>query len=849
MKSYRLSRFGIEIDFPVGWPFPHQQADDTLVLRQAPHERLNLIVGPEPGGRPLDEIEVEFQRYVAGMGWSRLEFGRIEAGGRLHVWARYCMPGPVWTKKYLVRLGEQELALTASSDDPSTFARHEAVWDAVAGSLRLIGQPQAPVAIQPPTPIHPPAPSDPPAPPADSRQAVWQIFTEEGADPEKRIMLVEQYLGMVHREEQPKLWAIAQASLAEAYFERRHGDRVHNLRQAIHYNRLALEAFDRQKEPEFWARTHNDLGECYRLLAQLEEQQANLERAIEHYQACLEVATRRQFPDLWAGAHNNLGIAYLKRVEGDPAENFELAIAYCRQALEFYTRQTLPEDWAMTQNNLGSAYRLRLQGERAENLEQAIHHFQLALEVQSPQLDPEQWAGTQLNLGLTYSQRLRGERAENVERAIFHNQQALKIFRPATAAGDYAALNQRLADLYLERVAGERPENVQLAIDACQQALRAVTAESHPYAWARAQESLGHACLQNWRSDRAQNLEEAIAHYQQALGVFARLGSRAEWAAELNFLAYAYQDRIHGLKAENLEQAIRHFEQALTVFTQEAFPEQWAATHNGLAFGYFNRLLGERADNLEQAIAHARHALQVYTQEAHPDQWALFHAYLGTLYQARLRGPRRDNLEQARNEFRLALQVYTRQDFPQPWQNIQQELAKVEGELGSPSEASATPPPPQAPGLTYPEFYLQESQRCPGEKRRLQLAGAMLPENPFYNYLLLAYEWEDGLPEAEAANLGQRAVAYVSCAIYDAAVYAGLPCQLSPIPNGRRPAWLLPGERVPVSLTLSDILPEEHACQLTIAPVVFATNLPPSERGAWEKLRAAFEARFRVVDV
>jgi len=113
----------------------------------------------------------------------------------------------------------------------------------------------------------------------------------------------------------------------------------------------------------------------------------------------------------------------------------------------------------------------------------------------------------------------------------------------------------------------------------------------------------------------------------------------------------------------------------------------------------------------------------------------------------------------------------------------------------------------------------------------------------------LVYQWDENLPDEEARNLSLRAIAYVSCAIYDAAISAGLFCPPSPIPNGRRPAWRLEGEIAPVSLTLSDIELSEKTCQLTSGAILTHIGQPPGDKARWEKLNASFKARFGNITV
>ena len=114
----------------------------------------------------------------------------------------------------------------------------------------------------------------------------------------------------------------------------------------------------------------------------------------------------------------------------------------------------------------------------------------------------------------------------------------------------------------------------------------------------------------------------------------------------------------------------------------------------------------------------------------------------------------------------------------------------------------------------------------------------------------LVYQWPEALPGPEAERLAQRAIAYISCAIYDAALVAGLPCRVSPISNGRRPAWLIAPEPAPISLTLSDIDIADRTCQLSIGPVMFAVRRhAAAHTGVLTQLAAGFKAQFSTISV
>jgi tetratricopeptide (TPR) repeat protein len=151
--------------------------------------------------------------------------------------------------------------------------------------------------------------------------------------------------------------------------------------------------------------------------------------------------------------------------------------------------------------------------------------------------------------------------------------------------------------------------------------------------------------------------------------------------------------------------------------------------------------------------------------------------------------------------------------------------------------------------LTYPQHYSEEFREQAGKRGNLKLINSIIPDSPHLTHLLLLYQWEEDLPDEEARNLALRAIAFVCCAIYDVAISAGLFCQPSPIPNGRRPAWILEGEKSPVSLILSDIDESAGTCQMTIGAMLTAVREPPSDRTRWEKLEAAFRTRLSYITV
>ncbi|MEO1429414.1 MAG: tetratricopeptide repeat protein [Cyanobacteria bacterium J06633_8] len=192
----------------------------------------------------------------------------------------------------------------------------------------------------------------------------------------------------------------------------------------------------------------------------------NLEIAIKGYQVALTYFNRDKYPEEWAGTQNNLGNALVERIIGDEADNLDEGIKCYEGALEVYQRDIFPEDWAMTQNNLGTAYKSRQKGDKAENLEIAIQHYFAALEVYQRSVFPYQWATIQYNLGNVYCDRVAGDKSENVEIAILSYNCALEVYQSDLVPQQWAMTQYNLGNAYKQRIRGEHNENLQKA-DEC----------------------------------------------------------------------------------------------------------------------------------------------------------------------------------------------------------------------------------------------------------------------------------------------------------------------------------------------------------------------------------------------
>ncbi len=481
---------------------------------------------------------------------------------------------------------------------------------------------------------------------------------------QNRIKLCHEALTMVHRNEEPELWAVLQLGLGRSLVDSPVGDRAENIEQGIAAIQSALEVFTRKELPEQWTAAQMLLGSAY--LSRIRGDRAkNIEQGIAAIQSALKVFTPDTFPYEWAMTQQNLGVAYIQRIRGKKADNLEAAIACLQESLKVFTPDAFPSEWAKTQDNLGVAYRKRIRGEKADNLETAINCYQESLKVLTPDGFPFEWAMTQQNLGVAYIQRIKEEKADNLETAINCYQESLKVLTPDGFPFEWAVTQQNLGNAYADRIQREKADNLETAITCLQESLKVFTLDDFPFEWAMTQQNLGTAYADRIKGEKADNLETAITCLQESLKVFTLTAFPYDWARTRNNLGAAYRNRIKGGKADNLETAITCLQESLKVYTPDAFPFEWAWTQNNLGTAYQTRIRGEKAANLEAAIACYRESLKVFTSDAFPFDWAITQNNLGTVYEDRIKGEKTANLEAAIACYRESLKVFTSDAFPQ----------------------------------------------------------------------------------------------------------------------------------------------------------------------------------------
>ena len=391
---------------------------------------------------------------------------------------------------------------------------------------------------------------------------------------EPAIHHLETVLSILHREDDPYLWARVQLNLGAAFSSHVLHNPEQHLEQAISCLNRSLAVFNPVDYPMEWATSQNNLGNCYSKCKHANAGET-IEKAIACFNKAANVITIKSHAVKWASIQNNLGNAYCKRISGHRGENIETAIFCFKNALKIHTRDKYPIQWATLNNNLGNAYSLRLFGDRGENIQNSIRSFEQALEVRIRAKFPLDWATTQHNLGMVwFKRRTYGNPGTDIETAISHYQKSLEICQRSEYPIDWASTQHNLGTAYHHRIYGDRSKNIQKAIECFKQALMIRTRKTSPVDWAATQNNLGNT-LRKINTSRKTNIRKAILCYEKVLEVRTRQTSPSEWASAQHNLGMALYElsQLAGVgSSEFLNKAVFHLENCLSVITPDTFP-------------------------------------------------------------------------------------------------------------------------------------------------------------------------------------------------------------------------------------------------------------------------------------
>jgi tetratricopeptide (TPR) repeat protein len=200
----------------------------------------------------------------------------------------------------------------------------------------------------------------------------------------------------------------------------------------------AAALYKAQGKLDAWAREQYNLGNAWCAIPEAQSP-AKWEKAIEHYEQALSIRTRQRDPERYAATVQNLGTAYRELKSGNRIHNIRKAIHCFHQAM-CALRAAGPKKRADLHNNLGNAYAsfAAEDHEPVHNAVRALRHFGRALAVRTKDDWPCDYAVTQFNAGNACIQLALGGVA--TEQSLFEARHCFEVARDGFVECRQAAL-------------------------------------------------------------------------------------------------------------------------------------------------------------------------------------------------------------------------------------------------------------------------------------------------------------------------------------------------------------------------------------------------------------------------
>jgi uncharacterized caspase-like protein len=436
--------------------------------------------------------------------------------------------------------------------------------------------------------------------------------------------------------------------------------------QAISAYQAALPLVSRERAPQDWGRTVNNLGNALVTLGEQDSGSEKLEQAAIAFRAVLEMLPRNTHPIDWGMTQINIG--NVQRALGERetgTARLEEAAASYRAALESLTRNASPFEWAAAQNNLGNVLTLIAdRDDGTKHLQEATEAYRMALEVRTREDMPLQWAVTQSNLGMALrSMGAREAGTEMLRASVDAYHSALEELTPKLAPLDWSMAQNNLGNVLTDIGQREgRIDAINEAVTAFRAALQQRRREEVPALWAQTQNNLGSALA---IIGQAENDPAALTQSAEALRAVLDVRSREampyQWALTQTNLGSVLQ-MLGNLTNDPriLAEAVDAHRTALLEFTRDRAPQEWLRVQNNL--GNALRSLGEREKGtatLNQALAAFRAAFDGLSRDQSPQPWARTQFNIGlTLLSLARRGGGRKTASQAIQAFEAARDVF-----------------------------------------------------------------------------------------------------------------------------------------------------------------------------------------------
>jgi tetratricopeptide (TPR) repeat protein len=218
----------------------------------------------------------------------------------------------------------------------------------------------------------------------------------------------------------------------------------------------AAEIYRQFGKQDDWAREQYNLGNAWCEMTE-SEFPSKWEKAIAHFEQALSVRTREKDPERYAATLQNLGTAYRGLKTGNRSVNIRRAVHCYHRAMRALRNSASSRKRADLRHNLGNVYlTLAVAGEdRIRNLLRATRHLGRALDARTKAQFPFDYAATQFSRGETFLQlTISGvDRATSLDQARICFKEAREGFEQSGHA-ELADKAQRRIDL----IADDRAE-------------------------------------------------------------------------------------------------------------------------------------------------------------------------------------------------------------------------------------------------------------------------------------------------------------------------------------------------------------------------------------------------------
>lgn len=337
----------------------------------------------------------------------------------------------------------------------------------------------------------------------------------------------------------------------------------------------------------------------------------DLRISIDNYSKALEVIDPLINPDRFALIKQNIGFAYLKLYKNNIINKDSLRIAKesFLEAKKIINPKLNSSLYAEICKNIGDIYTDYNTGAQHDNIKIAIKNYDEALKYRNPDIDPIAYGAILNNKGCAYNNLLCGDIQKNLENAIYCFNEALKYRKPDTFPKEYSDTMNNLGNAYSEFIIGDIQKNLAIAIECFKKSKIFYNPVSFPLEYARILNNIGVAYSKLLTGNRQDNLKSAISYFIESLQYLRVETTSFEYASSYSNLASCYSNLETGDTQENQLKAIESYQKALLGWKSELFPLQYARVNCNLGKIYLG--FKENDDeNLKLAIFYFNEGLK-----------------------------------------------------------------------------------------------------------------------------------------------------------------------------------------------------------------------------------------------